>query len=155
MCICRFSECKPNWYYYNGICVYECPTGTHGVSDDTKAVCNDCHYTCLTCSGSSNTECTACHEDAELSSSFNESVCVLRELSWTMQSTLWFYRMTILFSINLSVFVVAIIYMAVKWHLRKRDSLMYRYSKISYSTNGDAQKDIDRLQENACLSESE
>ncbi|XP_043598897.1 furin-like protease 1, isoforms 1/1-X/2 isoform X2 [Bombus pyrosoma] len=149
----RCLECKLNWYYNNGICVYKCPTGTYGISDETKAVCSSCHYSCLTCSGSSNTECTSCHEDAELSMNLGESVCILRELSWTMHSTLWFYQMTILFSINIVVFTLIILYVAVKWYLRRRNSLMYGYSKVSYTSNGDAHKD--KLQENASSSDSE
>ncbi|XP_012347212.1 furin-like protease 1 isoform X5 [Apis florea] len=135
----RCLECKLNWYYHDGTCVYKCPRGTYGVSDESKAVCSSCHYTCLTCSGPSNTECTSCHEDAEFSSSLDESVCILRDLSWTMQSTLWFYGMTILFSINVLLFVVIIVYVGVKWYLRNRNS--YRYSKVSSSSNGDAHKD--------------
>ncbi|OAD56175.1 hypothetical protein WN48_03749, partial [Eufriesea mexicana] len=153
----RNEKCKQNWYYHGGVCVYDCPTGTYGVSDETKAVCSGCHYSCLTCSGSSNTECTSCHEDADLSTNLDESVCVLREYSWTMQSTLWFYRMTIFFGINVAVFVAMITYAAVKWYLRRRSSLMYRYSKVCYSINGDKlyQADKSKLQENACVSDSE
>ncbi|XP_076750015.1 furin-like protease 1 isoform X1 [Xylocopa sonorina] len=151
----RCLECKLNWYYYEGNCVYECPAKTYGVSDETKAVCSNCHYSCLTCSGPSNTECTSCHEDAEISTNLNESVCVLREVSWTMQSTLWYYRMTILFSVNAAIFLVLTIYAAAKWYLRKRNTLMYRYNKVSFSSNWDAHKDIDRLQENAYVSDSE
>ncbi|CAK9811856.1 Furin-like protease 1, isoform 1-CRR [Anthophora quadrimaculata] len=151
----RCLECKLNWYYSNGICVYKCPIGTYGIFDDTKAVCYACHYSCLTCSGSSNTECTSCHGDAEISSNLNESVCILRELSWTMQSTLWFYRMTVLFLINVIVFVLVAIYLVIKWYLLKRNSLIYGYSKLSYSNNGNPQKDIEKLQENACMSDSE
>ncbi|XP_076175003.1 furin-like protease 1 isoform X1 [Ptiloglossa arizonensis] len=150
----RCLECKPNWYRHNGLCVYECPTTTYGVSDETKTICAPCHYSCLTCSGPSDTECVSCHEDSELSN-FNDSQCILKDLSWTMQSTIWFHRMSVLFSINLVVLMVAIIYMAVSWCSRNRNSLMYSYSKVSYSSNGDAQKDVDRWQANGCLSDSE
>ncbi|KOC61093.1 hypothetical protein WH47_04359, partial [Habropoda laboriosa] len=151
----RREKCKLNWFHHNGICVYKCPKGTYGILDDTKSVCYACHYSCLTCSGSSDTECTSCHEDAEISSSLNESVCILRELSWMMQSTLWFYRMTALFLINVSVFVLVAIYLAVKWYIRNRSSLMYGYSKVSDSNNGETHKGMDKLQENGCLSDSE
>ncbi|XP_043793748.1 furin-like protease 1 isoform X1 [Apis laboriosa] len=146
----RCLECKLNWYYYDGTCVYKCPRGTYGVSDESKAVCSNCHYSCLTCSGPSNTECTSCHEDAEFSSSLDESVCILRDLSWTMHSTLWFYWMTILFSISVLLFIVIIVYVGVKWYLKNRNS--YRYSKVSSSSNGDAHKDS--LQ-NGYISDSE
>ncbi|XP_076621880.1 furin-like protease 1 isoform X4 [Colletes latitarsis] len=150
----RCLECKPNWYRYNGLCVYECPTTTYGVSDETKAVCAPCHYSCLTCSGPSDAECVTCHEDSEFSS-FNDSQCILKEFSWTMQSTIWFYRMSILFSINLAVLMVAAIYMAVSWLSRNRNSLMYSYSKVPHSSNGDAQKNIDRIQGSDCPSDSD
>ncbi|KZC05583.1 hypothetical protein WN55_04523, partial [Dufourea novaeangliae] len=148
-------QCKPNWYHLNGLCVYQCPAKTYGVSDERKSACVPCHYSCLTCSGPSDTECTSCYEDADLSS-VNDFQCVLKDLSWTMQSTIWFYRMSILFSINLAVLIAAPpVYMAVNWYSRRKNSLMYRYSKVSYSGNGDAHKDVDRLQENQCFSDSE
>lgn len=154
--LCHFPECKLNWYYHDGACVFDCPVGTYGISDKTKAVCSICHYSCLSCSGSSNTECTSCHEDADLSSNLYESVCILREYSWTMQSTLWFYRMSIFFGINVAMFVAITTYAIVKY-LQRRSSLMHRYSKVCYSINGDklypASKS--RLPENACVSDSE
>lgn len=146
----RCLECKPGWYYHDGICVHKCPRGTYGVSDESKAVCSGCHYSCLTCSGPSNTECTSCHEDAEFSSSLDESVCILRDLTWTMHSTFWFYRMTILFSTSVLLFIVIIMYVGVKWYLKNRNS--YRYSKVYSSSNGDARKD--NLQ-NGYISDSE
>ncbi|XP_043516117.1 uncharacterized protein LOC122531901, partial [Frieseomelitta varia] len=147
-------ECKLDWYYHDGVCVYKCPSGTYGVSDESKAVCSDCHYSCLTCSGPSNTECVSCHGDAELSTNLGEPVCVLRELSWTMRSTLWFYQMTVLFSINVVVFGLIILYMVAKWYLRRRSaSEVYGYSKVSYTNDVNACKD--GSQEDACLSDSE
>ncbi|KAK9307456.1 hypothetical protein QLX08_002254 [Tetragonisca angustula] len=147
-------ECKLDWYYHDGVCVYKCPSGTYGVSDESKAVCSDCHYSCLTCSGPSNTECVSCHEDAELSTNLGEPVCVLRELSWTMRSTLWFYQMTVLFSVNVVVFGLIILYMVAKWYLRRRStSEVYGYSKVSYTNDVNACKD--GSQEDACLSDSE
>ncbi|KAK1130134.1 hypothetical protein K0M31_019818 [Melipona bicolor] len=156
MAVCNFSECKLNWYYYDGVCVSKCPSGTYGFSDEAKAVCTDCHYSCLTCSGSSNTDCVSCHEDAELSTNLGEPVCVLRELSWTMRSTLWFYQMTVLFSVNVVAFGVIILYMMAKWYLRRRNSKyseVYGYYKVLYTNDVNACKD--GSQEGACLSDSE
>lgn len=151
--MCNFSECKPNWYHHNGLCVLDCPAETYRVSDETKSVCTPCHYSCLACSGPSDTECTACHEDSQFFSSFGDSQCVLRDLNWTMESTVWFYRMTILFAVNIIILTVAGIYTAVSWYSRKKGA--YTYSKVSYSGNGSAYKDVVRLQENGCLSDSE
>lgn len=149
-------ECKLNWYYHDGVCVSKCPSGTYGFSDEAKAVCTDCHYSCLTCSGPSNTECVSCHEDAELSTNLGEPVCVLRELSWTMRSTLWFYQMTILFSVNVVAFGLIILYMMAKWYLRRRNSKyseVYGYYKVLYTNDVNACKD--GSQDGACLSDSE
>lgn len=155
--MCNFSECKPFWYNYNGLCEQQCPAKTYSVSDETTAVCAPCHYSCLSCTGPLDTQCLQCHEDSELSSGFNGSQCILKDLAWTVQSSLWFYRMTILFTINFVVVAIAAIYIAVSWYARKRNSLMYSYSKVSYSSDGDARKEVDRLtgQENRCLSDSE
>ncbi|XP_031837292.1 furin-like protease 1 isoform X1 [Nomia melanderi] len=151
----RCLECKPNWYYHNGNCVYECPTKTYGVADETKAVCSPCHYSCLTCSGPLDSQCSTCYEDSELST-INDSQCVLKDLSWTMQSTVWFYRMSVLFVINLAVLIVAPpVYLIVNWYSRSKNSLNYGYSKISDSSNGDANKDTDKLRDVGSLSDSE
>ncbi|XP_076292806.1 furin-like protease 1 isoform X4 [Lasioglossum baleicum] len=151
----RCLECNRSWYLYDGICVSKCPAKTYAVYDETRSACVPCHYSCMACSGPLVTECTRCYEDS-VHSNFADSQCVLKELSWTMQSTLWFYRMSILFAINLAVLIVApTVYLAVSWYLRRRNSQIYGYSKVSCSNNGDANKDTDKLQENAGYSDSE
>ncbi|KAG7210498.1 hypothetical protein KM043_012019 [Ampulex compressa] len=148
-------ECQAGWSSSNGGCVETCPVGTYGATDGTTRVCATCHYTCLTCSGPSENDCTACHEDAELSRNFGSTHCVLSDLSWSMKSTLWFYRMSMLFALNLAILTTVAVYLATSWCLRRRHSLMYSYSKVSYSNNGVVHKENDGLQSNVCLSDSE
>ncbi|XP_076656728.1 furin-like protease 1 isoform X1 [Halictus rubicundus] len=149
----RCLECNRFWYLYDGVCVSRCPAKTYAVYDEVKSACVPCHYSCMACSGPSDTECTRCYEDS-VHSNFADNQCVLKELSWTMQSTLWFYRMSILFAINLAVLIVApTVYLAVSWYFRRRNTQIYGYSKVS--SNGDANKDNDKLQENPSCSDSE
>jgi hypothetical protein len=80
--------------------------------------------------------------------------CVLSRLSWQMQYTVWFNRMTVTFLLNLCLMIAVIICLAFYWYLRKRTST-YKYSKVSYSGNGEAHADAEQLQGNTCSSDSE
>ena len=116
-------------------CVFQCPPGTYGASDERHSVCASCHYSCARCSGPSGNECTSCREDSMLT----ESHCVLSSIAWKMQATRWFYGMTIFFAINLSAITAAGIYLCVSWFRRKRNPQNYDYSKVMYSSNGKTQ----------------
>ncbi|KAL2712848.1 hypothetical protein V1478_017439 [Vespula squamosa] len=94
-----------------------------------------CHYSCLTCSGATDGECTTCHSDSNLLTNFGETQCVLQNLAWRFESTMWFYWLTIFFSINALIVVLAMIYVGVNWYIKRSHSSTYDYSKVAYSSN--------------------
>ncbi|XP_050451575.1 furin-like protease 1 isoform X2 [Cataglyphis hispanica] len=153
----RCLVCKPGWYHSDGSCLRQCPSGTFAIRDDDESdvFCTACHYSCLSCKGPSDADCVTCHVDSVLTWSNGRALCVLSGLTWKMQSTEWFYRMTIVFLINLALMIVIIIYLVLAWCIRKRKSV-HMYSKVSYSGNGKVHADTERLQsENTYISDSE
>lgn len=154
----RFSVCKPDWYHVNGSgCARRCPSGTYAARswDGTGALCTVCHYSCRFCNGPSDADCVACHADSAFVWNDGRAYCVLNDLSWRMRSTLWFYRMSVLFLINMAVMTVVIAYLAISWYIRKRRSV-HKYSKVSYSNgNGEVHADAEQLQGSVCVSDSE
>lgn len=155
--ISNFSVCKPDWYHSDGSCLRQCPSGTYAVWDDNESgvFCITCHYSCLSCKGPSDADCVSCHADSVFTGSNGRTLCTLSGLTWKMQSTEWFYRMTIVFLIILGLMIVIIIYLVLVWYIRRRKS-GHKYSKVSYSGNGEIHADTERLQsENTCVSDSE
>lgn len=153
----RCLVCKPDWYHSDGSCLRQCPSGTYAIWDDNESgvFCIACHYSCLSCKGPSDADCISCHVDSVFTWSNGRTLCALRGLTWKMQSTEWFYRMTIVFLIILGLMIAIIVYLALVWYIRRRKS-GHKYSKVSYSGNGEIHADTERLQsENTCVSDSE
>lgn len=147
--------CKPDWRLNSdGGCSRLCPSGAYVVRnhDKTNAFCVNCHYSCLSCKGPSDADCIACHEDSMLTLSDNGMQCVLNNLSWKMQSTMWYYRMNVLFLFNIALMIVVIVYLAFCWYIRRRKHV-HEYSQVSYTGNGEAH--AKRLQGDTCVSDSE
>lgn len=120
----------------------------------TKGYCNQCHYSCLNCSGPTNTDCTVCHEDSSpvWTGFFGESSCVLNSIAPKIQAMVWFYRCTILLSIVLTCIIVCFF---INWFWDKKHSLCYGYSKVTDSNSQDSEKLIKPLEENVCATDSE
>lgn len=52
-------------YLYEGRCEAVCPARTYpGINAKERAACQPCHYTCLTCVGESDDQCTSCFDEA-------------------------------------------------------------------------------------------
>lgn len=152
-----FSVCKPDWYLNSdGGCSQLCPAGAYAVREHNKTdvFCVNCHYSCLSCKGPSDADCITCHEDATLMWSDNAKRCVLNNLSWKMQSTVWYYRMTVVFLINFTVMIVIVVYLVLCWYIR-RHRHNHEYSQVSYTGNGEVHADVERLQGDTCVSDSE
>ncbi|XP_014473595.1 PREDICTED: furin-like protease 1, isoforms 1/1-X/2 isoform X2 [Dinoponera quadriceps] len=153
----RCLVCKPGWNHNsNGNCSQQCPSGTYAVRDHDKtgAFCIKCHYSCLSCKGPSDTDCLTCHEDSALMLSDNGEHCVLHNLSWKMQSTMWYYRMTVVFLTSIALMTVVVVYLALDWYIRRRKRV-HEYSQVSYTGNGEARADMKRLHGDTCVSDSE
>lgn len=152
--VSNFSVCKPGWNHNNGNCLQQCPPGTYEVQgdDDSGAFCTACHYSCLSCKGPSDADCITCHADSIFTRNNGRSLCVLSSISWKMESTVWFHRLTVAFLINLCLMIAIIIYFVFTWYIRKRKSV-HKYSKVSYSGNGEIHADPEL--DNAYVYESE
>lgn len=149
--------CKPGWYHSDGNCLRQCPSGTYAIRDDDESgvFCTACHYSCLSCKGPSDADCVTCHVDSLFTWSNGRTLCALSGLAWKLKSTEWFYRMTIVFLINLGLMIAVIIYLVLTWCIRKRKSV-HKYSKVSYFGNGEVHADTEGLQRgNTCVSDSE
>lgn len=125
---CYVAECGLNWYLYDGHCVSPCPIKTYSVSDGVNSVCSRCHYTCETCSGPSEAECTSCQADA----TFVSSRCILQSVAWQIQFTKWHIVLTALLVIDLLALIAGAIYFI----MRQKNASQHNYSSIAYSASG-------------------
>ncbi|KZS04479.1 Amontillado [Daphnia magna] len=64
--------CDGDDFLWQGQCVTTCPESTHAINQTGLVgillACVPCHYSCLTCNGPSDSECTTCHADSQLKS---------------------------------------------------------------------------------------
>ncbi|XP_057366840.1 furin-like protease 1 isoform X2 [Daphnia carinata] len=64
--------CDDGDFLWRGQCVPSCPESTHAINQTGLGgiflACVPCHYSCLTCNGPSDSECTTCHADSQLKS---------------------------------------------------------------------------------------
>nr|XP_012234082.1 PREDICTED: uncharacterized protein LOC105678933 [Linepithema humile] len=150
--ISNFSVCQPGWYRSNSSCL-QCASGTYAVRNDNGSgvLCIACHYSCLSCKGPSDADCVTCHVDSVFTWNDGRPLCVLSSLSWKMHSTVWFYRMTMIFFVNLSLMTIIAIYLVSSWYIRKHKSA-HKYSKVSY---GNDEVHAEQLQGSTCVSDSE
>lgn len=64
--------CDGSTYLWEGKCLSSCPASTLATNrTDLSGQCVPCHYSCLSCSGPSDSECTVCHADSQLHSVTN------------------------------------------------------------------------------------
>ncbi|KAF7990056.1 hypothetical protein HCN44_008999 [Aphidius gifuensis] len=127
----RCLECQEKWYLFDGRCFSKCPLSTYPAYSQQINVCTMCHYSCLNCSGPSDVECISCHDDSTLLSlNTQEYQCVSKSLEWTTQSTKWFYRMTVIVTINLIIILAIFIY--YKWKIYNQG-----YTEVSLVNNDD------------------
>ncbi|XP_020280997.1 furin-like protease 1, isoforms 1/1-X/2 isoform X2 [Pseudomyrmex gracilis] len=146
--------CKLGWYHNNSGCLQQCPSGTYAVQRGNKSseFCIPCHYSCLSCKGPTDADCVSCHTDSILTFSNGDAFCILSNLSWKMQSTTWYYRMTMAFLINLSLIILVIVCLMFSWYIR-RLKCTHKYSKVSYG-NGETHAETEQ-ENNTCVSDSE
>lgn len=141
--VSNFSVCKPGWYHSIGSCWRQCPSGTYAAPGDidSNVFCIACHYSCLSCKGPSDIDCITCYADSKFIWNNGRALCVVRSISWKMQSTEWFYKMTVVFLINLGLVIAVIIYFVFTLYRKRRS--VHEYSKIFYSGNGKVHMDTE------------
>merc|ERR1719470_369626 len=92
------GACQVGFRILAGRCVRECPPEGYyeGVSNNTAA-CLDCYYSCATCSGPNDHECTSCYGDADLDeSSGMGKYCHNKTLVFKIfSSSRWYYILSI------------------------------------------------------------
>ncbi|XP_069960636.1 furin-like protease 1, isoforms 1/1-X/2 isoform X3 [Cherax quadricarinatus] len=105
-------ECLRNYYLHNGKCLQSCPESHYGwVPQDMGATeslsCRQCHYSCRSCSGSQDYECTACWGDAELySPSEGQNHCYPRDLLNVYHSQQSWYTVLLVMLVGLIILVL-------------------------------------------------
>lgn len=97
-------ECIPNMLLHNGTCLSKCPHKFYDSRNDlnqnaeetnfpNSAKCLECHYSCKTCTGSMDYQCTQCFPDALLyNASSIESYCYPSRILTEVISEKWYYR---------------------------------------------------------------
>ncbi|XP_028982510.1 furin-like protease 1 [Diachasma alloeum] len=145
--------CENGWYLHESKCLAECPRGTYGARSQEKNVCAMCHYSCMTCYGPSDVECTSCHADSTLVSvNLKDYQCIVKSLEWTTHSTKWFYFTTILLGLVLLIVASIGIYLYTVFHRRNGTG---GYEKVSLVGNDEHKQDKVTLQRNTCVSDSD
>lgn len=102
--------------------------------DSRNNACIPCHYSCMSCSGPSDIDCTSCHADSNpLPPEMENFQCILKSIDWKTKSTVWFYRMTIVLGFT-SVLMIAIVLYLWLSSTRRLDRVFnhgYGYTELS------------------------
>lgn len=148
-----FPVCENGWYLHQSKCIAQCPWGTYIANSQEKNVCAMCHYSCMTCYGPSDADCTACHDDSSLVSvNLKDYQCVIKSLEWTIQSTKWFYFTAIILGMILLIVTSMGIYMCIGLN---RDNAIGGYEQVSLVSSDEQKKDKISSQRNSCVSDSD
>jgi furin len=96
-------ECAFGYNIYNGDCIVECPVKTY---EDKYGVCSDCHYTCYTCNGPNDYQCTKCWGDADLTHALGQTYCYSKNIKHLLDDKTWHIIATVLLIINIFVLLI-------------------------------------------------
>jgi len=121
------SGCKPGYLVLAGKCVSSCPSeGYYQGLSNLSAHCLQCYYTCRTCSGGGEAQCTSCFVDAELEEGATEAGrCHNKNLIFKVfSSSRWYYILTLGFLVNTVLIILLVLYI-VRRRARAKGS-MYR-----------------------------
>ncbi|XP_057655590.1 furin-like protease 1 isoform X2 [Diorhabda carinulata] len=122
-------DCFQNFILYKGFCIKLCPRKFYNnlLEMDTpeqiksllkNQTCSPCHYTCLSCKGSLDSDCTECYNDAEIViPSTTESYCYPVGIVSEVLSEKWYHRV---FTMMYVLIILAIIPTLLYLWIRKR-----------------------------------
>jgi len=116
------STCESGFLLLGGHCVESCPAeGFYVGQENHQDSCIQCYYTCKSCDGPNDYQCTECFGDAELEEeSPTNKYCHNKSLiDKVFSSSRWYYVLTIGFMVNFFIVVFLIIYI-IQW--RRRNS---------------------------------
>uniref|UniRef100_A0A1B6C415 furin n=1 Tax=Clastoptera arizonana TaxID=38151 RepID=A0A1B6C415_9HEMI len=117
-------------------CRRECTDGTF---PQPPGMCFHCHYSCKTCSGPNDYECSSCHGDADfVKQSGVESYCVVKLLIHKMDETKWYYRACVGLAVNLLFVFFMGIYVCIKFRCYKLNNKSNSKDSIKYKLTNDA-----------------
>ncbi|XP_050314686.1 furin-like protease 1, isoforms 1/1-X/2 isoform X1 [Anthonomus grandis grandis] len=123
-------ECSSDYLLHNGTCVKECPAGFYdnreiANSKDTNyrrsGKCLQCHYTCKSCLGPLDYQCTMCFSDAVIYIvSKSQTYCYTSHIISEVLSEKWYYRVIFVLPIGFFVCLVLFIFYRKKYLGYKR-----------------------------------
>lgn len=156
-----FSECSSDLVLHNDECIEKCPEKFYNSYSDYQTKqgtaeeilkyfnqCIACHYTCKTCIGSSDYQCSSCLPDAVLyKENTNEFYCYPKVLVFKVLSDAWYFRTFIV----LIVAIVLIIGLGL-WRVFAKKRKLAEYVKIDTIRHI---RDIEKNVKNAVYSDSD
>jgi len=116
------SKCDTSYSVHLGRCVKQCPdVGYFEGEANNTATCLTCYYSCKTCTGPNDYECSSCYGDADLNENSGiGKYCHNKGLVFKIfSSSRWYYVLSIGFIVNFIVVVVLVLYI-LRWK-RSRD----------------------------------
>lgn len=115
--------CDGDDFLWQGQCVTTCPESTHAINQTGLVgillACVPCHYSCLTCNGPSDSECTTCHADSQLKSVIlpgykgkAEHYCHPRELANLLANyERWSLGVELALAFNVAIVMALVVFM--------------------------------------------
>ena len=108
------EKCHSTFMLLNGKCLHDCPKGHYEgeIGYDHHKTCIKCYYSCKTCTGPNDYQCTSCYEDATLEEeSHAQTYCHNKSLNdQVIHTSRWYYVLSIGFMVNFCIILVLIIY---------------------------------------------
>ena len=107
------TVCVSGAYLFEGRCLTSCPDAIHAANGSVLAgepidVCLPCHYSCVSCTGASDSECTSCHADAQLMSGY----CRPKELVNQLEGyERWALGIELALALNVAILVALLAYL--------------------------------------------
>lgn len=106
------TSCSPPHLLLAGRCVPSCPVEGYyeGRSNSTPA-CLACYYTCRTCTGPNDYQCSSCFGDSHLASDSGRATCHNAGLvDKVVASSKWYYVLSIGLILNFFVVILLVVY---------------------------------------------
>ncbi|XP_057324467.1 furin-like protease 1 isoform X2 [Microplitis mediator] len=144
-------ECKLGWFISEGRCLSECPHNMYVDHDQRKNACIPCHYSCMTCSGPSDIDCTSCHADSNpIPPEMETFQCILKSIEWKTKSTVWFYRMTIVLGLSSILMIGIVIYLWISSSKKLQKIINHGYMELPLPNDqlkdGNSNRNLDQYQ---------
>merc|ERR1719334_1672555 len=130
------ATCQAGFRLLAGRCLRQCPPEGYyeGIANNT-ATCLECYYTCQTCTGSNDYECSSCYGDAELDDSSSVGkYCHNKSLVFKIfSSSRWYYILSIGFVVNFIIVILLVLYI-FRWRSSKAGKVSL-LERVKNSTN--------------------